>query len=72
MDENLYYAIVAAVLVILIPIVPKMVRVRIAALRWLRWNRLADIHEQGFNPIVIAVRVIMLALAVYLFVLAVK
>jgi hypothetical protein len=71
MEKNLYYAIIAAILIILIPIVPKMVRVRIAVLRWLRWNWLAELHERGFNPIVITVRIFMLAIATYLFVLAV-
>jgi len=70
-EERLYYAIVAAIMIVLLPIVPKMVRVRIAVLRWLRWKWMADLHEKGFNPIVAVVRVVMACIAAYLFFLAI-
>ncbi len=71
MEERMYYAIIAALIIILLPIVPKMVQVRIAVLRWLRWNWLADAHERGFKPLVIAVRVVMVCIAAYLFFLTI-
>ncbi len=70
MEKQTYYLIVAAILFVLIPLVPQMMRLRISVLRWLRWTWLADRHERHIEGLVTAVRIILLALAVYLVVLA--
>ena len=56
----------AALLLILIPFAPGMMRLRIKLLRWLRWNCLADFHQRHFKGIVLAARIIMLVFAVTL------
>jgi hypothetical protein len=66
MDKQSYYLIIAAILFVLIPLVPHMLRLRIKVLRWLHWNWLADRHERHLGGLVTAVRIIFLAIAVYL------
>lgn len=66
MDTHAVFLIVGIILIILVPIVPKMVQVRIAVLKWLRLTWLADIHEKKARGIVLAVQVIMIAAGTYL------
>jgi len=51
---------------LVLPLVPHMVQVRIGVLRWLGLKWFADWHERGFRQIVIAVRVMMLAMILVL------
>ena len=66
MTQNMALLIVAAIVVGLIPIVPKMVGLRIKVLRWLRLNRLADWHERNIKTLTPIVRGIMGAIALVL------
>ncbi len=70
MEKQTYYLILAAILFALVPFVPQMLRVRVAMLRWLRWNWLADRHERHIGGLTMAARIILLALAAYLVYLA--
>ncbi|MHC4500989.1 MAG: hypothetical protein ACYS21_17960 [Planctomycetota bacterium] len=70
MKESVYYFIVAAVLLALIPIVPKMIAFRIRVLHFLRWKSLASWHERNFRGFVIGVRLIMVAIALTLIIVA--
>ena len=70
MAKESYYLIVAAVLLALIAFVPQLLRFRISILRKFRWTWLADLHERNFIGFVMAVRIIILAIAVVLVVLA--
>jgi len=67
MDKQIIYAVIAAILVILIPIVPKMVQLRIAVLRWLKLKKMADIHDRLFDGSVLVVRIVMFCLSGFLF-----
>jgi hypothetical protein len=66
MEIGTFYLILVAVLAMTLPLVPHMVRVRIGVLRWLGLNGLANWHQRGFRQIVIAVRVMMLAMILVL------
>jgi hypothetical protein len=52
MEETVYLLLLGLVLAVLIPIVPSLVRLRIRALYWMRWDSLARFHEQNFLGIV--------------------
>jgi hypothetical protein len=69
MDKSYYFFIVAAIFVAIIPLVSKMMALRIKMLRFLRLNWLADWHQRNFHGFVIAVRVILGVLAIVLVVL---
>ena len=56
----------AILLFVLIPIVPKMVGLRIRVLRWLKWNKLADWHERNITVLTPIIRSILFVLAIYL------
>ena len=66
METAIVYLILAAVLAVTLPLVPYMVQVRIKVLRWLGLTRFARWHERGFRQIVMAVRVMMLAMILVL------
>jgi hypothetical protein len=56
----------AVLMAVLIPLVPRMVQIRIAVLRKLHFHRMADFHERHGEGIVWAVRGILAVLAVVL------
>ena len=66
MDTNTVIIIVAVIFVIMIPIVPQMIRLRIWLLRKLRLRWLAEFHEKHFRGFTIALRVILAVFAVLL------
>ncbi len=66
MDTNTVLIIVAVVFVILIPIVPQMIRMRIWILRKLRLRWFAELHEKHFRGFTIAVRIIFAVFALLL------
>lgn len=68
MEKNTILALIAALLIVLLPLVPSMVRLRIRVLRWMGLESLAKFHERGFRTIVIAVRVILACLIIALLV----
>ena len=59
MGLRLFFIVIAVIMIILIPIAPSMIKLRIAVFRKLKWNGLADFHEKNINQLVIVVRVVM-------------
>ncbi|MCK5125621.1 MAG: hypothetical protein KAR42_05155 [candidate division Zixibacteria bacterium] len=66
MHTAIYHFGLAALIAALIPIVPKMVTLRIWILRKLHLRWFANFHEKYFDGMVIAVRVILAVIAVIL------
>ncbi len=58
------FTIIAILLLILIPIAPKLVRLRIRILRWLHWNWAANLLENHFQAWVVFFRIILFLLAI--------
>lgn len=52
---------------ILIPLAPKLLRLRIRILRWLRWNWAASLLEKHFDGWVLFFRMVLLVIAALLF-----
>ncbi len=52
---------------ILIPLAPKLVRLRIRFLRWLHWNWAVNLLEKHFDGRVLLLRTILLVIGVVLF-----
>jgi hypothetical protein len=52
---------------ILIPLAPVLVRIRIKFLRWLHWNWAVNLLEKHFDGWVLLFRIILLVVAVVLF-----
>jgi hypothetical protein len=71
MSEQVVYIMLASLMIALIPLVPKMLELRIAVLKWIRWNSMANLHVTHFGGLVTAVRIIMAAMAVTLIILAI-
>ena len=68
MELRLFLLLIAVIMIVLIPLVPRMISFRIWVLRKLKWNGLANFHEKNFNQLVIVVRVIFaLILAILVF-----
>jgi len=61
----LFFAI-AILFLVLIPFAPKLVRLRIRILRWLRWNWAANLLESHFQGWVMFFRIILFVIAVLL------
>ena len=59
MGLRLFFVVIAVIMIVLIPIAPRMIRLRIAVFRKLKLNGLADWHEKNINQLVIVVRVVM-------------
>ena len=59
MPEQVLFFIAAAVFLALIPLAPSMMRLRIAVLRWLHWNWLAQLHERPFGGFSLAARILL-------------
>jgi len=62
----LFFAI-AILFLVLIPFAPKLVRLRIRILRWLRWNWAANLLESHFQGWVMFFRIILFVIAAVLF-----
>ncbi len=72
MELRLFLFLIAILLTVFIPIVPKMLKVRIAVFQKLKWNSLANFHEKYFDQLVIIARTVMaviIALLVFLILL---
>jgi hypothetical protein len=59
MEVRLFFLVIAVIMIVFIPIAPRMIRLRIAVFRKLKWNSLANFHEKYFDQLVIVVRVVM-------------
>ena len=53
----------AIVSLILIPLAPKLIRLRIRFFRWLHWNWAVNLLEKHFDGWVLIVRIILLVIA---------
>jgi len=62
----LLFALVTVAL-ILIPVAPKLVRLRIRFFRWMNWAWAVSVLEEHFERWVLFVRIVLLGLAVVLF-----
>ncbi len=62
----------AILALILIPVAPKVVRLRIRFFRWIHWAWAARVHEEHFERVVLFVRIFLLGLAVVLFLVGVR
>jgi drug/metabolite transporter (DMT)-like permease len=58
--------VLAILSLILIPLAPKLVRLRIRILRWLHWNWAVNLLEKHFDLWVLFFRVILLVIAAML------
>ena len=70
MEELLLFLLIAVIMIILIPVFPRMIRFRIKVLRILKWNSLADFHERNFVQIVTIARTVIVLIVILLMVLA--
>ena len=70
MEEFLLFLLITAIMIILIPVSPRMIRFRIKVLRILKWNSLADFHERHFAQIVTIARTVIVLIVILLMVLA--
>jgi len=62
----------AILVLILIPVAPKLVRLRIRFFRWIHWAWAVRVHEEHFERVVLFVRIFLLGLAVVLFLVGVR
>jgi len=70
MGEHVYYILVAAILVAMLPLVPKMIALRTRVLYALHLKSLACWHERNSGTLVVVVRLILATIAAVLVVLA--
>lgn len=66
MDTWLLFSI-AILFLILIPFVPKLVRLRIRILKWLHWSWAANLLDNHFQGWVLFFRIILFVIAAVLF-----
>jgi len=66
MEVRLFFLVIAVIMIVFIPIAPRMIRLRIAVFRKLKWNSLANFHEKYFDQLVIVVRVVMALIFAFL------
>ena len=62
----------AVLALILIPVAPKLVRLRIRFFRWIHWACAVSVLEEHFERWVLSFRIILLGLAVVLFLAGVE
>ena len=59
MSQNILFFMMAALFLCLIPLVPRLLNLRIRVLRFIHWNWLAELHERFFDRLVVIIRVMM-------------
>lgn len=70
MDKRSWYLLVAFVLIAFLPLVRHLIRMRIIILKWMRWKWLADFNERHFDRLVLISRIILIAIAMILIIIA--
>ncbi len=70
--ESAFLIVMAVVLVLLLPLVPKMQEFRIRSLRFVRLKAAADWHQRHFAGTVLFARISMVVVAVVLFALGLR
>jgi len=63
---NVPLILLAVFLLILVPLMPKLVRLRIRVLRWLHWDWAVNLLEKHFDGWVLAFRIVLSVVAVVL------
>ena len=63
---------IAILSIILIPVVPKLLRLRLKFLRWLHWDWAANLLENHFQAWVLFARIALFAIAVVTVLVAVR
>ena len=58
---------IAILSLILMPLAPKLLRLRIRILRWLHWNWAVNLLEKHFDRWVLLIRIILFVIAAVLF-----
>ena len=66
MEKRLFLLIVALLMIILIPLVPRMIEFSIKVLRMLKWEGLANLYGKHFKQLVTIVRIMMAPIIIYL------
>ena len=56
--------VIAILLLILIPLVPELLRLRVSVLRWLHWDWAANLLENHFRGWVLFARIVLFVVAV--------
>ena len=64
--------VLAALSLALIPIAPKLVRLRVRFFRWIHWNWAVRVLEEHFEKWVVFFRIVLLGLAIVLFLAGVE
>ena len=62
----------AILALILIPVTPMLVRLRIRFFRWIHWAWAVSVLEEHFESVVLFFRIVLLGLAVVLFLVGVE
>ena len=62
----------AAILVALATVAPKLVRLRIRFFKWVHWTWAVRVLEEHFERVVLFVRIVLVGLAVVLFLVGVR
>ena len=70
MEERLFFLIVAFLMIILIPLVPRMIEFSIKVLRMLNWKGLADLYGKNFRQLVTILRIMLALIIIILMVLS--
>jgi hypothetical protein len=68
MDRAHWFIIVGTAFLIIIPLVPKMIALRVRVLRYFHLYRLADWHERNARGITVGVRILFALAAAFLLV----
>jgi hypothetical protein len=72
MEEHTAYIIAACILVVFVPLLPKLVQARVWVLRKVHLFRLADWHERNIAFLVTTFRVTLAAVILVLLLLAIE
>jgi uncharacterized membrane protein len=57
-------SVIVILAIVLIPLMPKLLRIRVRFLRWLNWNWAASLLEDHFQAWVLFARIMMFVVAV--------
>ncbi len=66
MEERAYFLLIVIVLITFIPLVPRIIDVRMKILRVMKFKMAADFHGKHFHRLVIIVRTVMALVVIYL------
>ncbi len=59
MELRIFLVVIAAIMIVLFSVAPKLIQFRMAVFRKLKWNCLANFHEKHFDQLVIIIRFIL-------------